>query len=96
MIVTVPDCFPCHPAALKIGKKEEPAWTYVHAHFFQMGGIAFKHGDEVYFSEPSKWNEERIRAFFNLLLTEDAILVKSKGDALAKSLVILQMSWFLV
>lgn len=61
-----------------------------------MGGIVFKHDETVYFSDPAKWNEEQIRRFFQLGLTEDAILDKSKGDALAKGLALVQVLWFIL
>jgi hypothetical protein len=60
-----------------------------------MGGIMFKHGTVTYFADPTKWEDEHVRAFFQLELTEEAVLDKSKGDELAKALVILQVLWFI-
>ncbi|KAJ3503860.1 hypothetical protein NMY22_g18104 [Coprinellus aureogranulatus] len=68
---------------LEIGK---PKWTYVHAHFLQMGGIVFKNGDIAYFAEPGMWEDEQIKAFFHLGLTEADVVDKSKAQGLPMTL----------
>jgi hypothetical protein len=91
---------------------EETAWTLTHAHFIQMGGIVFKDpkNREVGFKEPGvwklekrpagpperSWTDEDIQNFFALRLSEDAIADKSKASALAKTLVVMQVLWFVI
>ncbi|TEB25687.1 hypothetical protein FA13DRAFT_1601763, partial [Coprinellus micaceus] len=72
-------------------------WTYTHAHFVQMGGIVFKGPDgQAGFQCPDGWDYEEIKDFFALQLPEAAISDRSKGSALAKTLVIMQVLWFTI
>lgn len=73
-------------------------WTLTHAHFVQMGGIVFKDpsNGNVGFKKPNDWTNRDIKNFFALRLCEAAIEDKSKGSALAKTLVVMQILWFVV
>ncbi|TEB25711.1 hypothetical protein FA13DRAFT_1140705 [Coprinellus micaceus] len=90
---------------------QETAWTLTHANFVQMGGIVFKNPEtrEVGFKEPGiwkrkerwvdrerSWTDEDIKNFFALRLSEASISDRSKASALVKTLVVMQVLWFVV
>jgi hypothetical protein len=76
---------------------QEAAWTLTHAHFVQMGGIVFKaQGGQAGFKNPKVWDDEEIKSFFALRVPEEAISDKSKGSVLAKTLVVMQVLWFVI
>ncbi|TEB19911.1 hypothetical protein FA13DRAFT_1743734 [Coprinellus micaceus] len=81
------------------GAAKDGVWTLTHAHFVQMGGIAFKNPDnhdEIGFYQPESWTDEHIKSFIALRLSEATISDRSKASALAKTLVVMQVLWFVV
>ena len=74
-------------------------WTKTHGYFLQMGGFILHEGNEqerVLINDGS--NELRLDRFIKegkfRTITEEYIQDRSKGDGLAKALVIIQTSWF--
>jgi hypothetical protein len=63
-----------------------------------MGGIVFKNpdSDDIGFKDLGDWTDEDIKNFFSLQLSEAAISDRSKASALAKTLVVMQVLWFVV
>ncbi|KAJ3546424.1 hypothetical protein NMY22_g2060 [Coprinellus aureogranulatus] len=85
------------PKTLRDGKL---AWTLVHAHFIQMGGIAFRRrsgsSDDRWYEDFDNWSNADIRRFFDLEMTADEIEDLSKADGLAKAFVVIQCLWFVI
>ncbi|TEB25703.1 hypothetical protein FA13DRAFT_1599934, partial [Coprinellus micaceus] len=81
-----------------LGAAKDAEWTLTHAHFLQMGGIVFKDPDsgDIGFKQLQDWADRDIKNFLALRLPESAILDKSKASALAKTLVVMQVLWFVI
>ncbi|KAF8188086.1 hypothetical protein BJ912DRAFT_851352, partial [Pholiota molesta] len=82
---------------------EVPRWTLTHGFFLQMGGfILCKNGRPVQSLTTGFWNAEEARLDWNIengtidppQITEEEIKDRSKGDAISKTFVILQTTWF--
>ncbi|KAJ3546425.1 hypothetical protein NMY22_g2061 [Coprinellus aureogranulatus] len=77
-----------------------PGWTHVHAHFIQMGGIVFRDRSDssyrMWYEAFDDWNDDDIRKFHELELSEGQIEDKSKADGLAKAFVVIQCLWFVI
>ncbi|TEB25696.1 hypothetical protein FA13DRAFT_1637008 [Coprinellus micaceus] len=61
-----------------------------------MGGIIFKDPLDggIGFKEPKAWGGREVASFFALRLSEEAIADRRKGSALGKTLVMMQVLWF--
>jgi hypothetical protein len=81
-----------------LGAAKDAEWTSTHAHFLQMGGIVFKDpgSGDIGFKQVQDWADQDIKNFLALRLPESVILDKSKASALAKTLVVMQVLWFVV
>jgi hypothetical protein len=82
-------------------------WKMVHAHYILMGGFAFSTEKLPYTILPGNRTRAVITShgFLHLLkhypelipiISEEAIQDKSKGNALAKTLVCLEALWFII
>jgi hypothetical protein len=60
-----------------------------------MGGIVFHKGEDTWFEDPSRWDDEDIKNFFKLKLTKRVVQDRSKADGLSKAFVIVECLWFL-
>lgn len=71
-------------------------WSITHCHFLQMGGYLFKTGEHLEYIDPLT---PRGAIAIDILLrrteTVDDINDRSKGDALAKTFVVVQTLWFI-
>ncbi|KAF8173471.1 hypothetical protein BJ912DRAFT_1147789 [Pholiota molesta] len=74
------------PAPLKEGKG--PQWTLAHGFFLQMGGFMLCESGRPIQTLPRVIDPPRI--------TEEDIQDRSKGDAISKTLIVLQTTWFVV
>lgn len=76
---------------------KEPVWTKTHGYFIQMGGFVLFHGSQrIGILSPerlSMLHEARLIEFPTI--TEEEIDDRSKGDALSKTLVLGQTTWFI-
>ncbi|KAH6912730.1 hypothetical protein BKA70DRAFT_1264786 [Coprinopsis sp. MPI-PUGE-AT-0042] len=76
-----------------------PNWTIIHSHFLQMGGYIFREGSDVKYIDLEEIlsSDERGLAIRTALLqrpeTRGDLEDRSKGDALAKLLVLGQIAW---
>ncbi|KAF8630484.1 hypothetical protein AX17_005407 [Amanita inopinata Kibby_2008] len=79
-------------------KHPECTWTEIHAQFAQMGGFQLVHTDGT--KEQMHGKEFFDRVLEDSIdipdITEDEIIDRSKGDAIAKAIVVLQTTWFVV
>ncbi|KAF8950663.1 hypothetical protein BDZ97DRAFT_1618016, partial [Flammula alnicola] len=75
----------------------DEGWTMTHGYFIQMGGFTLFHGDapkEVLSPKRLKYLAAKGEIEFPNI-TEEEIQDRSKGDALSKTLVIGQTTWFI-
>ncbi|KAF8163800.1 hypothetical protein B0H34DRAFT_697008 [Crassisporium funariophilum] len=79
-------------------KYREEGWTKVHGHFLQMGGFMMHEPNkEPYTLSPEHMETLLERNEITLpSITEDEINDRSKGDILAKGIVVVQTLWFVM
>jgi hypothetical protein len=93
------------PPLLKEG--EGPQWTLAHGFFLQMGGFMLcKSGRpvQILIDGSREENNEETRLLWNIQqkvidpprITEEDIQDRSKGDAISKTFIVLQTTWFVV
>ncbi|TEB25713.1 hypothetical protein FA13DRAFT_1796224 [Coprinellus micaceus] len=80
------------------GASKDGEWTLTHAHFLQMGGIVFKDpsSGNIGFKQLKNWTDKDIKNSVALQLSEATISDRSKASVLAKTLVVMQVLWFVV
>jgi hypothetical protein len=92
------------PPPLKEGKG--PQWTLAHGFFLQMGGFMLcESGRPIQTLRDRTWlDEDNTSLIWNIQqevidpprITEEDIQDRSKGDAISKTLIVLQTTWFVV
>ncbi|KAF8318579.1 uncharacterized protein EI90DRAFT_2941665 [Cantharellus anzutake] len=89
--------------AWKISRKckNVEGWTFVHSYFVRMGGFIDPTAPYIRYEDPSVLGQYPgiIQKTGNrqvVVMTKQEILRKSKGDFLSKSIVSLQLLWFIV
>jgi hypothetical protein len=93
------------PPPLKEGKG--PQWTLAHGFFLQMGGFMLcESGRPIQTLIDGTWesNKDDTRLIWNIeqkvidppRITEEDIRDRSKGDAITKTFIVLQTTWFIV
>ncbi|KAF8188000.1 hypothetical protein BJ912DRAFT_851333 [Pholiota molesta] len=84
-----------------------PQWTLAHGFFLQMGGFMLcKSGRPIQTLIDGQWEKDKMktRLIWNIeqevidppRLTEEDIQDRSKGDAISKTFIVLQTTWFVV
>ncbi|KAG2071817.1 hypothetical protein BDR04DRAFT_1097835 [Suillus decipiens] len=79
-------------------KSEDEAWTQTHSFFVLMGGFMLYVDGKPYATLPHDHILELIRGkcIDTPTLTADQIYDKSKGNAISKGLIMLQVAWFVM
>ncbi|KAF9484238.1 hypothetical protein BDN70DRAFT_850025 [Pholiota conissans] len=92
-------------APLLPSSQQGPRWTLAHGFFIQMGGFMLSEGGRPIHTLNWKWKAGKdVQLLHNIQneiidpprLTEEDIQDRSKGDAIAKTFILLQTTWFIV